>query len=347
MAKPTPKERPYHCKLCSEALAEDELGFVCQHIAHGSMTTLVADAPTTEKPIPDTPCTACDVAMTQQKKNAELNADIHVVCARCYRTARARNIDYFTETDRDRGYVLVTRAHYDRVAPRDKPLGIGPIREGRELKLGFSPIPSTSPISLERMWVRVTCALKGGVFHGALANDPQLFKRKTLKENDTVVFKAGNVLEIEAKPVLREAPPKATKVKATEDAAAKAKAKDAAAKAKAKDAAAKAKAKDAAAKAKAKDAAAKAKAKAKAKDAKAKDAAAKAKAKAKDAAAKARAKDAAAKAKAKARDAAAKAKAKDAAAKAKDAATKATAKARDAAAKAKDAAAKAKARTRR
>lgn len=213
MATRDPKDRPYHCRLCNTALAEDELGFVCQHVAHGSMVTLVAGPPSKEKPIPDTPCTACDRAMTQQKKNAELDADIHVVCRSCYRAVRRRNIDYFTDDDAERGYVLVQRAHYDRFAPRDKPLAIGPLREGRELKLGFSPIPSTAPISLERMWVRVTCVLKGGVVHGALANDPQLFKRKTLKADDTVVFKASHVLEIEAQPVLREAPPKAAKVK--------------------------------------------------------------------------------------------------------------------------------------
>jgi hypothetical protein len=207
MAKPTPKERPYHCKLCNAALAEDELGFVCQHIAHGMMVTLVADPPSREKPLPDTPCTACHLAMSQQKKNAEANANIHVVCARCYRTVRSRNVDYFTPADREQGYVLVKRSHYDRFAPREKPLSIGPLFEGREL------IPSTDPISVERMWVRVTCVLKGGVIHGALANDPQLFKRKTLKADDTVVFKAGHVLEIEAKPMLREAPPKAGKVK--------------------------------------------------------------------------------------------------------------------------------------
>jgi hypothetical protein len=238
MAKRTPKERPYKCRLCNAALAEDELGFVCQHIAHAAMVTLVADAPTKDKPFPDAPCTACDLAMAEQRKNADLNADIHVVCGGCYRTARQRNIDYFTDADVQKGYVLVRRAHYDRVFPREKPLSIGPIREGRELKLGFSPIPSTDPIPLERMWVRVTCVLKGGGVHGALANDPQLFRRKTLKADDTVVFKAANVLEIEAKPALTEAPPKQAAAK--QAAAAKAAAAKAAAAEKKRAAAAKA-----------------------------------------------------------------------------------------------------------
>lgn len=219
MAKSPPKERPYHCKLCNEPLAESELGFVCQHVAHGTMVTFVAAPPTRDKPIPDTPCTACDLALTEESRHAEGNANIHVVCGPCYRKVRARNIDYFTPADRERGYVLVKRAHYDTVAPREKPLAIGQLFEGRELKVGFSPIPSTEPISLERMWVRVT-HVKGGVIHAALANDPQLFKRKTLKADDTVVLKAHHVLEIEANPRLREAPAKDSARKAKEEAAA-------------------------------------------------------------------------------------------------------------------------------
>ena len=46
------------------------------------------------------------------------------------------------------------------------------------------------------MWVRVTCVLKGGVIHGALANDPELFKKKTLKADDTVVFSLKHVLDV-------------------------------------------------------------------------------------------------------------------------------------------------------
>jgi uncharacterized FlgJ-related protein len=77
-----------------------------------------------------------------------------------------------------------------------KPLELGKVYEGRTFKLGFSPIPSQDPISLERMWVRVTCVLKGGVIHGALANDPELFKKKTLKADDTVVFALKHVLDV-------------------------------------------------------------------------------------------------------------------------------------------------------
>jgi len=232
MAKTTPKERPYHCNVCNVALAEDELGFVCQHVVHGTLVPLVADAPTKDKPIPDTPCSACDLAMKEGKRDAEAKANIHVVCVPCYRTARRRNIDDFTPADREQGYVLVKRAHYDRVVPRAKPLEIGPIIEGREFKLGFAPIPSTAPISLERMWVRVKAVRKGGTLEGTLANDPQLFKRKTLKAASTVLFKAGHVLEIEAKPVLREAEAKVSANKQKEAAAA-AKKKAAAAKKKA------------------------------------------------------------------------------------------------------------------
>lgn len=193
----TPKERPFHCQLCNGALAEDECGFVCEHIAHGAWNTLVADGPVKGNQIPDTPCTACAYAMDAKKKNAEEKANIHIVCLACYRKQRAQNIDAFTDEDAARGYVLVSRKHYDRVVKREMSLDVGPIVVGRALKLGFSPIPSTQPVSLERMWVRVSCLLKGGVIHGTLANDPELFKRKVLKENDTVVFKERHVLEVE------------------------------------------------------------------------------------------------------------------------------------------------------
>jgi hypothetical protein len=268
-----PKERPYHCRLCNGALAEDELGYVCTHVAHGMMVTLVPDASSVAQLIPDTACTACVQAMEQQKKNASDAADVHVVCLRCYRDRRQRNIDAFTVADREQGYVLGLRAQYDRLEPRAEPLEIGNLYEGRVLKLGFSPIPSMHPISFERMWVRVMCVLKGGVIHGALANDPELFKRKTLKADDTVVFSAKHVLDVipETKKGAMEAAKKAEDAKkAQAEARAEAEAKARADKAKAKARADKAKAKAKADKAKAKAKADKAKAKAKTKKTKAK-----------------------------------------------------------------------------
>lgn len=190
------KERPYHCRLCDQALAEDELGYVCRHVAHGMMVTLVPDASGDGQAIPDTACTACVLAMDQKKRDAETKADVHVVCERCYRELRKRHIDDFTPADLEQGYVLAKRSQYDRLSPPSKPLELGKVYEGRTFKLGFSPIPSQDPISLERMWVRVTCVLKGGVIHGALANDPELFKKKTLKADDTVVFSVKHVLDI-------------------------------------------------------------------------------------------------------------------------------------------------------
>ncbi len=192
------KERPYRCQLCSAPLAEDELGFVCEHVAHGTWNTLLVERPKKGHPIPDAPCTACAFAIDAKKKNAETKANIHLVCRSCYGKARARNVDYATQADVERGYVLVPRSHYDRIVKRDINLDVGPITVGRALKLGFSPIPATHPVSLERMWVRVTCIAKGGVLHGSLANYPELFKRKILKADDTVVFRAAHVLETEA-----------------------------------------------------------------------------------------------------------------------------------------------------
>jgi len=220
-----PKERPYHCQLCNAALAEEECGFVCEHIAHGAWNTLVAAGAVKGKSIPDTPCTACASAMESKKKNAEEKANIHIVCLGCYRKQRAQNIDTFTQEDVERGYVLVSRKHYDSVVKREINLEVGPIEVGRALKLGFSPIPSTQPVSLERMWVRVTCLLKGGVIHGSLANDPELFKRKVLEADDTVIFKERHVLETEppkpARKLKSEPKPKPAKKPAAKKPAAK------------------------------------------------------------------------------------------------------------------------------
>jgi hypothetical protein len=47
------------------------------------------------------------------------------------------------------------------------------------------------------MWVKITCVMDGGEIHGALANDPALFRPKTLKADDTVVFTAAHVLDVE------------------------------------------------------------------------------------------------------------------------------------------------------
>jgi hypothetical protein len=200
MAAPTAEERPDRCQLCGARLAEGAVGFVCEHVAHGAMLTVLADAPSKRDPVPDMLCTACGFALEAERHDAEREANLHVVCARCYREARARNIADFTEADRARGYALARRAAYDGEWKRPRRLTIGPVSVGRTLKLGFSPIPSQHPISLERMWVEITRVLAGGELHGVLANDPQLFASKTLKAGDPVVFTEEHVLEIEREP---------------------------------------------------------------------------------------------------------------------------------------------------
>jgi hypothetical protein len=197
MAAPTAEERPYRCQLCGARLGEGAVGFVCEHVAHGAMLTVLADVPSTRDPVPDMLCTACGFAPEAERRDAERDANLHVVCARCYREARARNIADFTDGDRARGYALARRAAYDGEWKRPRHLVIGPVSVGRTLKLGFSPIPSQHPVSLERMWVEITRVLEGGELHGVLANDPQLFASETLKAGDPVVFTEEHVLEIE------------------------------------------------------------------------------------------------------------------------------------------------------
>ena len=207
------KPRPYTCQLCAAALAEDELGFVCEHVAHGVWQTIAADKPTREAPTPDVPCTACAAAMEAGKKNAEEKANIHIVCRPCYKKLRAQSIDAFTKEDEARGYVLLTRAHHDRIVKREINLDVGPMEIGRTLKLGFVTLPSTYPIALERMWVRVTGKQKGGIVEARLANNPELFKRKVLKPDSVVLFKPAHVLETEPPKPKRSKEPKPLEAK--------------------------------------------------------------------------------------------------------------------------------------
>lgn len=188
---------PYTCQLCNAPVTEDEIGFVCEHVAHGVFQTIAADKPTREDPLPDIPCTACAASMEAGKKNAEEKANIHVVCRACYKKVRAQSIDTFTDEDVERGYYLLPRSHHDRIVKREINLDVGPMEEGRPLKLGFVTIPSTFPVSLELMWVRVTGKRKGGIIEGKLANNPELFKRKVLKADSVVLFKPAHVLETE------------------------------------------------------------------------------------------------------------------------------------------------------
>ncbi|MDB4940692.1 MAG: hypothetical protein JWP97_226 [Labilithrix sp.] len=192
------KERPYECQLCHALLAEDELAYVCEHVARGEWQTLAGDKPTRDVPTPDLPCTACALAFGQGKKKAEQIANIHLVCRPCYKTVRARNIDGITDEDRARGYVLVRRVHWERAMKQEIIPDIPPIEAGQTLRLGFSPIPSTWPVTIEPMWVRVTEPPKRGVAQGKLAAHPELFKRKVLKAHDAVAFKASQVLEAQA-----------------------------------------------------------------------------------------------------------------------------------------------------
>jgi hypothetical protein len=95
------------------------------------------------------------------------------------------------------------------------------MKAGRTVKLGFSPIPCTPPVSFERMWVKITCVMDGGEIHGALANDPALFRPKTLKADDTVVFTAAHVLDVEpAKTAAKETATTAKTSRRTKNAAA-------------------------------------------------------------------------------------------------------------------------------
>ena len=204
------KPRPYQCQLCAAAVAEDELGFVCEHVAHGAWQTIASEKPTREAPMPDAPCTACAAAMEAGKKNAEEKANIHVVCQPCYRKVRAQSLDAFTKEDEERGYVLLTRAHHDRIVKREINLDVGPMEIGRTLKLGFVTLPSTSPIALERMWVRVVGKQKGGIVEGLLANNPSQFKRRVLKADSVILFKPAHVLETEPPKAKRSKEPRAT-----------------------------------------------------------------------------------------------------------------------------------------
>jgi hypothetical protein len=53
MAAQIAEERPDRCQLCGARLAEGAVGFVCEHVAHGAMLTVLADVSSKQAPVPD------------------------------------------------------------------------------------------------------------------------------------------------------------------------------------------------------------------------------------------------------------------------------------------------------
>ena len=191
--------KPYHCQLCERKLAEDELGFVCQHFAHGKYLTYEASR---GKPgrVPDTACTACSIAYeargaegSKTAKAVDRELAIHIVCKRCY-DARARRNVLTSKRDRKRGYALVPRAVH--AALQGMKLSVAAKLEvGVHAKVVFVPIPSNGRDEFEMMWVEIR-RRSGDAFSGTLANQPRLFPRETLSAGSKVSFREADVVAV-------------------------------------------------------------------------------------------------------------------------------------------------------
>lgn len=192
--------KPHHCQLCDRKLAEAELGFVCQHFAHGKYLTYEASR---AKPgrVPDTACTACSILYdargpegSKSAKEADREVAIHVVCKRCYDAQAKRNV-LTAKRDRKRGYALVPRSVHG--ALQGMRLSVAAKLEvGVFAKVVFVPIPSHGRDEFEMMWVEIR-RRSGGAFSGTLANVPRLFPKETLREGSRIAFREADVVAVE------------------------------------------------------------------------------------------------------------------------------------------------------
>lgn len=191
--------KPYRCQLCERKLAERDVGFVCQHFAHGKYLTYEASR---AKPgsVPDTACTACSILYdaagpegSKSAKEAEHEAAIHLVCKRCYDALAKRNV-LSAKRDRKRGYALVPRAVH--AALQGMKLSVAAkLDVGVLAKVVFVPIPSRGRDEFEMMWVEIR-RRSGDAFSGILANEPRLFPKETLREGSKVAFHETDVVAV-------------------------------------------------------------------------------------------------------------------------------------------------------
>ena len=191
--------KPYHCQLCERKLAKDELGFVCQHFAHGKYLTYETSR---AKPgrVPDTACTACSILYdargpegSKTAKGADRELAIHVVCKRCYDSRTKRNV-LTSKRDRKRGYALVPRPVHAALQGMKMSVA-AKLEAGVFAKVVFVPIPSHGRDEFEMMWVEIR-RRNGDSFSGALANEPRLFPKETLSEGSKVAFREEDVVAV-------------------------------------------------------------------------------------------------------------------------------------------------------
>lgn len=191
--------KPYHCQLCERKLAKDEVGFVCQHFAHGEYLTYEASRAKAGR-IPDTACTACSILSdargpegSRSAKAADDELALHVVCKRCYDARASRNV-LTVKRDRRRGYALVPRAVHAALQGMKMSVA-AKLEVGVFAKVVFVPIPSRPRDEFEMMWVEIQ-KRSGDAFTGTLANEPLLFPQETLREGSKVSLHEADVVGV-------------------------------------------------------------------------------------------------------------------------------------------------------
>jgi hypothetical protein len=181
------------CDVCD--LASERFGAVCQHIVHGKYQTYTL-APRETPELPDTACTSCSEKYNHLGDVAEVwtTMQIHLACESCYADLLSRQLSS-DSIDFERNYRLIKVDEYAQINGSRRELQDDRIVTDGFVKLGFSPVPSTFPISLEKMWVRVVSRM-GHVVTGILDNDPGVISHNILHSGSKITFGIEHVLEI-------------------------------------------------------------------------------------------------------------------------------------------------------
>jgi hypothetical protein len=181
------------CDVCENDAPP--FGQVCQHLVHGQLLTYNTSARDTDE-IPDTACTSCYFRYHEKGDVPDVweQMRLHTVCARCHDAIMTRNVLPGAH-EQWRGYALVSAPQYAAAHPEWRPPRQA-LRNGDHVKVGFSPIPSRAPVSIEKMWLRITGTTNDGAFIGVLDNDPRHFAPDVLRCGDEVAFQGQSVLDV-------------------------------------------------------------------------------------------------------------------------------------------------------
>ncbi len=164
-------------------------GAVCQHLVHGELLTYNRSEPRYDG-LPDVACTACYGLYAEASDVPKVWAAmaIHLLCSQCYEQTLGNHV-LPTPAEQDSGFALVTRKQYYAVRRQPEAM-VEHLEKGSFLMLGFSPVPSIHPKSIEKMWVKLDHISDEGLLSGVLDNDPTYFRHDVLSAGSTISLSA-------------------------------------------------------------------------------------------------------------------------------------------------------------